>query len=142
MITPPLDRSAHTPYWVDPETHHAYPTSYHAYRKVRESQEKTPARHCRIGPAVDHDVWRRWRDAHTRAVDVALTLRVDAPPRVQRLVGEVLRAIRRGRPAGEAIRQAARRFGLRHTRAQAFIAAGITFEQRPPYEAPPVSITD
>jgi hypothetical protein len=45
-------------------------------------------------------------------------------------VGEVLRAIRRGKPAGDAIRYVARRFGLRHTRARALITAGIDFEVR------------
>jgi hypothetical protein len=142
MIPPPLDRHAKAPDWVDPETRQAYPTSYHAYRRTRESQEKTPPRHCRIGPAVDHEVWRSWRGAPAPAVDIVLTMLPDAPPRVQRLVGEVLRAIRRGRPAGEAIRQAARRFGLRHARAQAFIAASITFEQRPQYDVPSLGVTD
>lgn len=50
--------------------------------------------------------------------------------RVQRIVGEVFRAIRRGRSAGDAIRHVAQRFGLRHTRARAFITAGLRFEMR------------
>ena len=45
-------------------------------------------------------------------------------------MSEVLRAIRRGRPAPDAIRQVARRFGLRHAHARAFITAGIGFEIR------------
>jgi hypothetical protein len=49
---------------------------------------------------------------------------------VQRIVAEVLRAIRRGRPADDAIRRVARRFGLRQANARAFITAGINYELR------------
>jgi hypothetical protein len=62
---------------------------------------------------------------------VLLTVRQDAPPRIRRIVAEILRAIRRGQPAGDAIRHVARRFGLRHTRAREFITACIGFEIRP-----------
>jgi hypothetical protein len=64
-------------------------------------------------------------------VEVHLTVRADTSPRIQRIVTEVLRSIRRGRPAGEAIRHVSRRFGLRQTHARAFISASIGFELRP-----------
>src|SRR5262250_1032508 len=121
---------AESSYWVEPSTHMVYPMSYQAYRRTREAQEKPPPRHCTLGAAIDRHVWRQWQRPAVSEVDVILAFRQGAPPRVQRLVGEVLRAIRRGRPAREAIRQVARRFGLRHTRARAFITAGITFETR------------
>jgi hypothetical protein len=116
--------------WVDPGTHHEYPTSYTAYRRAREAQEKTPPRHRGLGPDVDRYLARRWRDSVPPDVDVVLMFRPEAPPRLRRIVGEILRAIRRGRPAGDAIRHVARRFGLRHTRARALITAGIDFEVR------------
>jgi len=50
-------------------------------------------------------------------------------------VGEVLRAIRRGRPAADAIHHVARRFGLRHANARAFISAGLRFEMLPRHDA-------
>jgi hypothetical protein len=50
-------------------------------------------------------------------------------------VGEVLRAIRRGQPATDAIHQVARRFGLRHANARAFISAGLRFEMLPRHDA-------
>jgi hypothetical protein len=116
--------------WVDPGTHHEYPMSYTAYRRAREAHEKTPPRHRGLGPYVDRYLARGWRDSVPPDVDVVLTFRPGAPPRLRRIVGEVLRAIRRGRPAGDAIRHVARRFGLRHTRARALITAGIDFEVR------------
>src|SRR5882724_479667 len=108
-------------YWVEPSTRLAYPMSYCAYRRTREAQEKSPPRHCGLGPEIDRCVWRHWRRPAASNVDVVLTFRPGASPRVQRIVGEVLRAIRRGRPASEAIRHVARRFGLRHAHALAFI---------------------
>jgi hypothetical protein len=116
--------------WIDPGTHHEYPTSYLAYRRAREAQERTPARHCGLGPYVDRHLFRYWRERAASEIDVVLTFRRGSPPRVQRIVAEVLRAIRRGRPADEAIRRVARRFGLRHARARAFITAGIDYELR------------
>lgn len=126
MISP----VAGSDYWIEPSTQMAYPTSYRAYRRAREAQEKPPPRHCTLGAEIDRYVWRHWQGPAISDVDVILAFRQGAPPRVQRLVGEVLRAIRRGRPAGEAIRHAARRFGLRHARARKFITEGITFEMR------------
>jgi hypothetical protein len=116
--------------WVDPGTYHEYPTSYTAYRRAREAQERMPPRHRGLGPDVDRYLARRWRDSVPPDVDVVLTFRPGAPPRLRRIVGEVLRAIRRGKPAGDAIRYVARRFGLRHPRARALITAGIDFEVR------------
>ena len=116
--------------WVEPGTSVPYPTAYGAYRRAREAQEKTPARHCVLGPEVDRHLWRRWRMPTVSDVDVVLTFRPGASPRVQRIVSEVLRSIRRGRPAGDAIRCVARRFGLRQSHARAFITDAIAFETR------------
>jgi hypothetical protein len=116
--------------WIEPQTGVTYPTSYGEYRRTREAQEKALARHRGLGPEVDRKVWQHWRRRWEPDVDVVLTFRTGASPRVQRLVAEVLRAIRRGRPAGEAIRHVARRFGLRHGQAHAFISAAIAFELR------------
>jgi hypothetical protein len=107
-----------------------YPVAYGAYRRAREAQERTPARHCGLGPEVDRHVWRRWRMPAVSRVDVVLTFRPGASPRVQRIVSEVLRSIRRGRPAGDAIRRVARRFGLRQSHARAFITGAIGYETR------------
>jgi hypothetical protein len=114
-----------------------YPLSYRAYRRAREreAEEKAPPRHRTLGPDVDHYVWRRGLTPATPEVEVALTVRPDAPPRIRRIVAEVLRAIRRGQPAGDAIRHVSRRFGLRQTRARAFITASIGFEVRPQQDA-------
>jgi hypothetical protein len=131
--------------WIEPETGLTYPTAYRAYRRAREAQEKLPARHRSLGPEVERRVWQHWRQPAAADVDVVLTFRQGASPRAQRIVGEVLRSIRRGRPAGEAIRHVARRFGLRHGHARAFISASITFEvraQHDPPRSPPSPLTD
>jgi hypothetical protein len=112
-----------------------YPLSYRAYRRTREAEEKAPPRHRTLGPDVDHYLWRQGRNPETSEVEVHLTVRPEAPPRVRRIIAEVLRGIRRGQPAGDAIRHVARRFGLRHMRARAFITAGIAFEVRPRHDA-------
>jgi hypothetical protein len=121
--------------WLEPETGLTYPTSFGAYRRAREAQDKSPARHRGLGPEVDRRVWQHWRRSAPN-VDVVLTFREGASPRAQRIVGEVLRSIRRGRPAGEAIRRVARRFGLRHAHARAFITASIAFEVRAQHDQP------
>jgi hypothetical protein len=130
MEAPPLRSRSQEVCWIEPETGQTYPTSYGEYRRAREAQEKSPARHRGLGPEVDRRVWQHWRQRWEPDVDVVLTFRAGVSPRVHRLVGEVLRSIRRGRPAGEAIRQVARRFGLRHGQAHAFISAAIVFELR------------
>ena len=117
-------------YWIEPGTGHTYPTAYGEYRRRREAQERPPARHRGLGPEVDRQVWQHWRRRETPGVDVVLTFRTGVSPRVQRLVSEVLRSIRRGQPAGEAIRQVGQRFGLRHRQAHAFISSAIAFEVR------------
>jgi hypothetical protein len=119
-----------TEHWVEPGTHRTYPLSYWAYRRTREAQEKSPPRHCTLGPEVDRYVWHRWRGPAASELDVVLTFRPGVSPRIQRIVGEVLRAIRRGQPAREAIRRVARRFGLRHAHARAFITDAIAYEMR------------
>ena len=121
-------------YWVDPGTDQVYPLSYRAYRQTREAEEKTPARHRTLGPDVDHYVWRQ---GLSPGAEVSLTVRPDAPLRIRRMVVEVLRSIRRGQPAGDAIRHVSRRFGIAQTRARAFITASIDFEVRPPQTAIP-----
>jgi len=109
--------------------------SFSAYRRTREAQEKFPPRHRGLGPEIDRYVWRRWQRSPAETVDVVLTFRPGTSPRVQRIVGEVLRAIRRGQPATDAIHQVARRFGLRHANARAFISAGLRFEMLPRHDA-------
>jgi hypothetical protein len=104
--------------------------SYPAYRRAREAQEKTPPRHRGLGPEVDRYLARGWRESSEPDVDIVLTFRPGAPPRLRRIVGEVLRAIRRGQPARDAIRHVAWQFGLRHARACALITAGIDYEVR------------
>lgn len=131
-VTGPAAGSA---YWVEPGTDHVYPLSYRAYRRTREAEEKAPPRHRTLGPDVDHYVWRRGLSPATPEVEVCLTVRPDAPPRIRRIVAEVLRSIRRGQPAGDAIRHVSQRFGLRQTRARAFITASINFEVRPRQDA-------
>ena len=120
--------------WIEPRTHLAYPLSFSAYRRTREAQEKFPPRHRGLGPEIDRYVWRRWQRSPAETVDVVLTFHPGTSPRVQRIVGEVLRAIRRGQPATDAIHQVARRFGLRHANARAFISAGLRFEMLPRHD--------
>jgi hypothetical protein len=116
--------------WIEPGTDLAYPLAYTAYRRTREAQEKWLPRHQTVDAQIDRYVWRRWRLAAAHDVDVILTFRSGVPPRVRRIVREVLRNIARGAPAAAAIRHVARRFGLRQGQARAFITAGIGFELR------------
>src|SRR6266496_1210623 len=57
--------SVRTGSWIEPGTRQAYPTSYHAYRRAREAEEKPLARHRALGADVDHYLWRRWRHEHS-----------------------------------------------------------------------------
>jgi hypothetical protein len=133
-LPPPLTDGG---YWIDPGTAQTYPVSFQAYRRTREAEERSPARHRTLGPDVDHYVWRR-RHAARDPVDVLLVVRADAPYRIQRIVAEILRAIRRGEPAAEAIRLVGRRFGLRHARVRGFLAGCLGFKlQRRPEKAAP-----
>ena len=126
MLSPDPDAES----WVEPETGVTYPVSYSGYCRAREAEEKWAARHRCLGPDIDRYVWDRWQRSGPSNADVVLTFRPGTSPRIQRIVGEVVRAIGRGRPAGQAIGQVARRFGLRHRQARAFIATGIGFELR------------
>ena len=119
--------------WVEPHTHVPYPQEYEEYRRVRETEERWPPRHRTFAPDVDRYVWE-WCQSASCESEVVMSFASETSPRVRRLVGDVLRAIARGRPASEAIRDAARRFGLRPGQARAFIAAGITYEVRRPVE--------
>ena len=132
-----------TAYWADPSTEHTYPLSYEAYRRAREAEEKRPPRHQALGAAADHYVWDRWRVRPMHEVEVLLRMRADSPPRIRRIVAEILRAIRRGRPAEEAIRHISRRFGLRQTHVQACLAACLGVQMRPIDDdvAPPAART-
>ena len=114
--------------WIDPGTNDVYPIAFGAYRRKRESQEKMPARHRQFGPDIDHLVWRQ-RLTSVSDVDIVLAVRPGTPPRIQRMVAEVLSRIGRGRPASQAIREVARRFSLRHGRARAFISSNIMLER-------------
>jgi hypothetical protein len=122
--------------WIEPDTRQPYPTAFPAYRRAREAQERSPARHQRLGLEIDRYAWRQWQGRATPSVDVLLTFRHGTSPRVQRMVAEILRGIRRGQPAGDAIRHVSRRFGLRQTRARAFIGDCLGFELRPCDETP------
>jgi hypothetical protein len=142
MLAPPSTlASSHAPdspditYWIEPGTGHMYPLSYGAYRRAREAEEKRLPRHQTLGPMVDYHVWQRERGQSAHDVDVMLRIRADVPPRIRRMISEVLLAIRRGHPAPDAIRQAARRFGLRHERTRSFIAAAVNFEMRSRHES-------
>jgi hypothetical protein len=120
--------------WVEPGTRQPYPISYPEYRRARELEEKRPPRHRTLGFDVDRYVARRWREGLPAEMDVVLTFHPDAPVRIRRIVAEILRAIRRGAPAAEAIRRVANRFGLRHGRARAFLVACVQFETRPRHD--------
>jgi hypothetical protein len=128
-------RCSESAYWVDPATDQIYPLSFYAYRRTREAEEKAPARHRTLGPDVDHYLWQRGLRPTTPEMEVSLTVRPEAPLRVRRMVAEVLRSIRRGRPAGDAIRRVSQRFGLAQTRVRAFLTASIDFEVRPRTDA-------
>lgn len=126
-MTAPEDRAL---CWAEPGTGHTYPLSYEAYRRTREAEEGRLPRHQGLGAALDHYVCALWR-VPVPETEVLLTMRADAPPRMRRMTGEILRAIRRGRSADEAIRRVSRRFGLRHARAQACLAACLDVQLRP-----------
>jgi hypothetical protein len=113
-------------HWVEPGTSHCYPLPYGAYRRAREAQEKPPARHRALGPDIDHYLWRHRQLVDD--VDVLFIVREGTPPRIRRIIAEILAAIRRGHPANDAIRHVSRRFGLRPGRARALITPCIGFE--------------
>ena len=135
MIAPMPTDAPDAAHWVEPGTRQTYPMAYGAYRRAREAEENPPPRHRVLGADVDHYLWRRWGDFASPDVEVLLTFRPEAPLRVRRIVAEILRAIRRGRPAEEAIRHVSKRFGLRHTRALQFMTASVLFETRPRHDA-------
>lgn len=121
----------HGTIWAEPGTRLSYPLSYEAYRRTREAEEKTLPRHTTLDRAADRHVWNRWRAAPAPEVEVLLTMRADSPPRIRRMVAEVIRAIRRGRPAANAIGRVSRRFGLRQAHTRAYLAACLGFQVRP-----------
>jgi hypothetical protein len=122
-------------YWIEPETRQTYPTSYPAYRRIREAEDRRPPRHQSLGPHVDLCLARRWRAPVEPETNVRVILRPETPLRVRRIVRDILRAIRRGQPADAAIRHVSRQFGLQHTRAREFITACVQFEVQSLQEA-------
>ena len=121
--SPHREQAAH---WVEPGTANCYPLPYGAYRRAREAQEKPQARHRALGPDIDHYLWRHRQ--LMADVDVLFIVRKGTPPRIRRIIAEILVAIRRGHPANDAIRHVSRRFGLRPGRARALITPCIGYE--------------
>jgi hypothetical protein len=117
-------------YWVEPGTRRIYPLAFKAYRRCREAEERPRSGHRGLGPSVDSYVWRRWGNMNSPRVEILLTLRAETSPRVRRLAAEILRVIRRGRTAREAIRRISRRFGLRQAQTRAHLAACVGFTTR------------
>jgi hypothetical protein len=117
-------------YWIDPRTSHVYPLTFAAYRREREAEERPLRAHRTLGPDVDWHVWQRWGDTRSADVEILLTVRPDTSPRIRRLVAEVLRGIRRGRSAADAMRQVSRRFSLPPRRMRACLAACLGFTAR------------
>ena len=128
--------ASHPPHWVDPGTDCIYPLAYGAYRRAREAEERFPARHRRFGPEVDRYLWRHARSLSATEIEVLFTVRRDTPPRIRRIIAEVLRAIRRGQSAPDAIGHISRRFRLRRMRARALIASCIGFEIQSTHDVP------
>ena len=119
--------------WVEPGTAQCYPLSFGAYRRTREAEDKPLSRHRAFGQDIDHYLWRN-RQQPAADVDVLLTVRENTPPRIRRMIAEILEAIRRGHSAEDAIRHVSRRFGLRPGRARALIAPRLGFESHEPSE--------
>jgi hypothetical protein len=131
--TPPAagsDRGGQPDYWVEPVSHHIYPLEFEAYRRHREAEERPLSRHRGLGPDVDGYIWRRWGNTRSPDVEIILTLRADTSPRIRHLAAEILRVIRRGRSAEEAIQRVSRRFRLRQTQTRACLAACVGFTTR------------
>jgi hypothetical protein len=125
---PALADLAPVTYWKEPQTQQTYPTSYPAYRRVREAEDRWPPRHRRLASDVDLYVSRHWRPSVEPRGNVRLAMRPDAPLRVRRIVRVILGAIRRGEPADAAIRRVSRQFGLRHARARTLLTACLHVE--------------
>jgi hypothetical protein len=106
-----------------------YPFAFEAYRARREREERWPPRHQRLGAQVDREQWRHW--ALPGPVVVELIVRSTAPPRIQRTIGEILRAIRHGASANQAIRAASRRLRVKPMRVRIWLAAHTACRQAP-----------
>lgn len=109
--------------WVEPTTRNAYPLAFEAYRQKREREERWPSRHERLGHQVERHQWQQWTTGPQIAVTLAM--RPTAPPRIQRVIREILRAIRNGRSANQAIHQASQRLRVKSFRVRSWIAAHI-----------------
>ena len=129
--------SASTGRWAEPGTAHWYPLPFLAYRRMREAEDKPHSRHRAFGQDIDHYLWRHRRHL-AGDVDVLLTVRENTPPRIRRMIAEILVAIRRGHPADDAIRHVSRRFGLRPGRTRALITPCLGFEAHAPSDGSPL----
>jgi hypothetical protein len=117
--------------WVEPCSGRVYPFEFEAYRRRREAEERPRSGHRTLGPDVDAYVWRRWGTTRSPDVEVLLTLRPETSPRIRCLLAQILRSIRLGHPASEAIRQVSRRFGLRQTQTRACLVQCVGFAMCP-----------
>ncbi len=114
--------------WQEPRTRASYPIAFEPYRKMREREERWLPRHVRLGHQVDHRQWEQWT---SRGVsEVVLEIRAGAPPRIQRMIGRVLRSIRYGRSAERAISTVSRQLRVTPSCVRAWIAAHIQYRRR------------
>jgi hypothetical protein len=119
--------------WREPETRHVYPFAFESYRQMREREERWPPRHERLGYQVEHRQWEQWTSRG--GLEDVFEVRPEAPPRIQRLIGGVLRSIGSGTPADRAISHASRQLRVTPSRVRAWIAAHIRY-QRPLVDRP------
>jgi hypothetical protein len=115
--------------WREPRSHTVYPFGFEAYRRAREREERWPARHQRLGHQVDRQQWREWT-SRPASTAVALEIAHKVPPRIHRVIGAVLRSIRHGQSADQAIRQVSRRLRVKPFRVRAWIAANVQCRRR------------
>jgi hypothetical protein len=113
--------------WQEPQTQAVYPLAFEPYRKIREREERWPPRHERLGYQVDHWQWEQWTSRG--ASEVVLEVRAGAPPRIQRMIGRVLRSIRYGRSAERAISNASRQLRVPPSCVRAWIAAHVQYRR-------------
>ena len=114
--------------WQEPETRASYPLAFEPYRKMREREERWPPRHERLGHQVDHWQWEQW--ASRGQNEVVFEVRAGAPPRIQRMIGRVLRSIRYGKSAERAISSASRQLRVTPSCVRAWIAGHVHYRWR------------
>ena len=113
--------------WQEPQTRAAYPVAFELYRKMREREERWPPRHVRLGHQVDHRQWEQWTSRGES--EVVLEVRAGAPPRIQRMIGRVLRSIRYGKSAERAISTVSRQLRVTPSCVRAWIAAHVQYRR-------------